>query len=167
MSGNPLLQLDPGVAIWTLVVFAILLVVLKKTAWGPLLRAIDARDERLRSAMEEAERVRAENERAAGERDRLMRETLQRADAIVADARTRAEESARAIERRARDERREMIDGAEKAVESMRRAAREELRSKVADATVELASKLLRRELDRESGRRVVDGMIDELEAKG
>jgi F-type H+-transporting ATPase subunit b len=167
MSGNPLLQLDPGVAIWTLVVFAILLVVLKKTAWGPLLRAIDARDERLRSAMEEAERVRAENERAAGERDRLMRETLQRADAIVADARTRAEESARAIERRARDERREMIDGAEKAVESMRRAAREELRTKVADATVELASKLLRRELDRESGRRVVDGMIDELEAKG
>ena len=161
---NPLLQLDPGVAVWTLAVFALLLVVLKKVAWGPLLSAIDARDETLRRTMEEAERTRAANESAAAERARLMRESAERADAIVAEARSRADELAKRAERSAREERERILETARKSADAMLASAKNELRLKVVDATVGLASKLLVRELDVESDRRVVERMMDELE---
>ncbi|MBP5351226.1 MAG: F0F1 ATP synthase subunit B [Fibrobacterales bacterium] len=161
---NPLLQLDPGVAVWTLAVFALLLVVLKKVAWGPLLSAIDARDEKLRRTMEEAERTRVANESAASERDRLMRESAKRADEIVAEARSRADELARRSERAAREERERILETARKSADAMLASAKNELRLKVVDATVGLASKLLVRELDVESDRRVVERMMDELE---
>lgn len=164
MGDNPLLQLDPGIAVWTLVVFAILLVVLKKVAWGPLLSAIDARDERLRATMEEAEKTRLANERAEGERDRMMKEAVQRADAIVADARVRAEELAKRMDRDARGERDGMLAAARKSVEAMKSSAARELRSRTVDAAVELTAKLLRSKLDEEADRRVAERMMDELE---
>jgi F-type H+-transporting ATPase subunit b len=60
---NPLVQPDPGLFIWTIVTFLLLLGLLAKFAWTPLLQALEARQEAIRTSLEEAQRARQELER--------------------------------------------------------------------------------------------------------
>src|SRR5215470_9220719 len=59
---NPLLRPDPGLFIWTIITFLVLLAVLAKFAWGPLLKALDARQQSIRAALDDAQRAKQERE---------------------------------------------------------------------------------------------------------
>src|SRR5881628_1902722 len=77
---NPLVQPDPGLFIWTIVTFLVLLGLLAKFAWRPLLQALETRQERIRKSLEDAERAKQELERLQQESAKIMRQARIEAD---------------------------------------------------------------------------------------
>ena len=80
---NPLVQPDPGLFIWTIVTFLVLLALLAKFAWGPLLQALEARQERIRKSLDDADRAKQELERLQQESTKIMQQARVEAEAIV------------------------------------------------------------------------------------
>ena len=110
---NPLVQVDPGLFIWTIVTFLVLLTLLAKFAWGPLLQALAAREETIRKSLADAEKARLELERLNQESEAIIRQARVEAESIIGASRADAErlrgelrEKARSRGRRHRQERR-------------------------------------------------------------
>src|SRR5919109_3054541 len=88
---NPLVQLDPGLFIWTILTFLVLLAALAKFAWRPLLQSLAAREETIRKSLADAEKARTELERLSHESEAIIRKARVDAEQIVAASRADAE----------------------------------------------------------------------------
>ena len=88
---NPLVQVDPGLFIWTIVTFLVLLGLLAKYAWGPLLKALEERQEMIRKSLDDADQAKQELERLNQESAQIIAEARAEAQSIVARSRTAAD----------------------------------------------------------------------------
>jgi F-type H+-transporting ATPase subunit b len=161
---NPLLTLDPGISIWAIVVFALLLALLTRFAWKPLLAGIDAREVKLRNAVEQAEQSRISNRRTQEMRQKILDDAKQQASDIVAQARITAEALARNIEQEAQNEREAIISSAQLSIDAKQLTAKQELKEQAIDLSFSITEKLLKEKIDDERSRRLVEKMIKELE---
>ena len=139
-----------GTVVWATVAFLVVMFLLRKMAWGPILSALKDREESIANALNEADRARSEmaalnadNERllqeARLERDSMLREARDMADKMVADAKARAKEEA------ARES-----ENARQAIATERKAAVAELKAEVAKLSVAIAEQLVRAELSND-----------------
>ena len=85
---NPLVQTDPGLFIWTIVTFLVLLALLAKFAWRPLLEALDTRQNAIRKSLDDAQQARQELERLNTESAQIVARSRQEADAIITERST-------------------------------------------------------------------------------
>ena len=156
-----------GTVVWSTIAFLVVLFLLRKMAWGPILPALKEREESIASALNEADKARSEmsslqadNERllqeARVERDSMLREAREMADKLVADAKGKAkEETAREVE------------SAREAIATERKAAVAELKSEVAKLSVSIAEQLIRAELaDAGKQEALVSKLMDESPLK-
>jgi F-type H+-transporting ATPase subunit b len=165
-SGNALIKVVPGLMIWTVITFLIVLLVLRKLAFSRVQAIIDARRERIREALDEADRareearalresVREEREEAKAEREQLLEET-----------RRQAQEQARRARDEAGEDLQRRLEENAKAVEAENRKFREEIRRDVVELTLLASEKVTRKTLDEKDQRRLIDETIDELDAE-
>jgi F-type H+-transporting ATPase subunit b len=84
---NPLVQPDPGLFIWTILTFLVLLFLLAKFAWGPLLKALEARQQAIRKALDDAEKAKQELERLEQESTAIIRKARAESEAIISQSR--------------------------------------------------------------------------------
>ena len=84
---NPLVQPDPGLFIWTILTFLVLLALLAKFAWRPLLQALDSRQETIRKSLDDAQQAKQELERLQQESAQIIRQARVEAEAIIAQSR--------------------------------------------------------------------------------
>jgi F-type H+-transporting ATPase subunit b len=142
---------DIGLAIWSSVAFLILLLLLRKFAWGPILTAVNSREDSIANALKAAEQAReemknlqADNERilqeARAERDQMLKEAREMKEGIIADAKTKASEEADRL-----------VANAQEAIRNEKMAAITELKNQVAELSIEVAEKVLTRELSAEN----------------
>ena len=156
-----------GTVVWSTIAFLVVLFLLRKMAWGPILTALKEREESIASALNEADKARSEmsslqadNERllqeARVERDSMLREAREMADKLVADAKGKAkEETAREVK------------SAREAIATERKAAVAELKSEVAKLSVSIAEQLIRAELaDAGKQEALVSKLMDESPLK-
>ncbi|MFH1760232.1 MAG: F0F1 ATP synthase subunit B [bacterium] len=160
---NPLLKLDPGMAIWTWVVFLLLLIIMGKFAWKPILKSLDEREDRIKKSLEDAEKARQELEQLAEKQKDMIAEAEYKGTQIVQKARESAQNLAMEIETHARRESEHMVEAARNAIESQKQVAVKELRNEAANMAVMAASKLLQANLDNEQNRKLVDGYIKDI----
>ena len=156
-----------GTVVWSTIAFLVVLFLLRKMAWGPILTALKEREESIATALNEADKARSEmsalqadNERllqeARAERDSMLREAREMADKLVADAKGKAKEEA------ARE-----AESAREAIATERKAAVAELKSEVAKLSVSIAEQLIRAELaDASKQEALVSKLIDESPLK-
>jgi F-type H+-transporting ATPase subunit b len=150
------LSVEPGLMIWTVVVFVALLLILKKFAWPAVLGAVEARERALEEQLAEAERNRAEAARLLAEHQKLLAEGRTAAHALLTEARVVAEkERALAIEK-TRQEQEELLERARRDIIGERERAVAELRREAVDLSLAAASKLIEKRLDSESDRQLV-----------
>src|SRR5919205_4330100 len=97
LGSNPLIQVTPGLMIWTVVCFLITLYVLRRYAFGPIQKAIDERRERIRQSLEEADNAREEARRLLDEHRQLIGRAQTDAEKILGDARRVAEANERRL----------------------------------------------------------------------
>jgi F-type H+-transporting ATPase subunit b len=160
------LVVNGGLVIWTLVVFGLLLFILKKWAWPPMVAAVQAREKALEDMLAEAERNRTESARLLAEHERLIAEGRTAAHSLLVEAKSVAEkERALALEK-TRQEQEELLARALRDIASERDRAVQELRREAVDVSLAAASKLMGQRLDSETDRKLVQEYLAGLDLR-
>jgi F-type H+-transporting ATPase subunit b len=165
-GGEPeALEPQPSLALWTVVIFIGLLLVLRKFAWGPLSEALHKREEHLEHVLLETERARNESEKLLAEHRRRLEQATEQVRALLDEARREAQVSGDEIVRKAQAEAEAAKQRAERDIASARDQALNEIWNKAADLAVTVAGRVLSKNLTPEDHRRLVDSAIGELPA--
>lgn len=153
-----------GLFFWVAIIFVILIILMRKFAWKPILDALNTREEGIRSAIDEAEKARKElknlqanNEKALAEaraeRDAMLKEARQMKDNVIAEAKEEAQSESSKI-----------IAQAQATIQSEKQAAIADLKEQVAEFSVEIAEKIIRKELSNDSAQtKLVEELIKEV----
>lgn len=165
-GGGGLFSFDPGVAIWTWVVFVVLLFLLKRFAWGPIMASIETREKNIRDSLEQAKEAQSESRRIAEEQNKILAEARAEAASIVGGAKNTAEELKRKIEHDAAEEKVRILESARKEIDAAKSAAIQELRKTSATLALDVAEKLVRKSMDDKNHKELVDKLLDELSAE-
>ncbi len=159
-----MLRLDPGMIIWTWVTFLVLLFVLKKVAWKPLLGAVEERENRIAESLRRAEEARQEAEKLLEEQHRQLAKTQEEVQAMLKESRQMAEKVRSEIIEKAREDANKLMERARRDIEKERQAALMNLRNQVADLVVQATSKLIQVSLDDRKHRQLIDEYIQRLD---
>ena len=163
---NPLVQLDPGLFIWTIVTFLVLLTLLAKFAWGPLLQALESRQNAIRKSLDDAQQARQELERLNQESAQIIRQARVDAEAIVTKSRADAERLREEMKQKARSEADGIVKNAERQIQLETQRALQQIRHEAIDLSVQIASKLLQRNLTKEDNERLIEDALKQVEAR-
>ena len=163
---NPLVQLDPGLYIWTIVVFLALLALLGKFAWRPLLEALEKRQESIRRSLDDAAKAKQELERLQVESQRILAEARAEAETIVARTREDANRLRDEMRTKAQQEAANIVKNAGKQIELETARALQQIRHEAVDLSVAIASKLLQRNVSKEDNERLIEDTFRQLEAQ-
>jgi len=164
LAANPLIDVTVGLMIWTLVCFGITFFVLKKFAFGPIQKIIDERRQRIRQAIEEADRARDEARRLLEEHRALMSKARGQSEEILAEARREADAQRERLREELESERQRRLEDTRKQVEAETRRALELTRAEVAELTVIATARVTGKVLDSKDHRRLIDEAIGDLD---
>lgn len=165
-GGGGLFDINPGLIVWTWVVFLILLFVLRKWAWGPILGALETREKRIQEALDTAARDREEAAQLLEEHRRMLDESREQAQNILADSRKAAERLRGEMVEEARREKDRIVGRATEEIERERDQALDALRREAVDLSISAAGRVLERNLDSEENRRLVEDYLDRVAAE-
>jgi F-type H+-transporting ATPase subunit b len=158
------LDVEPGLMIWTVIVFLALLLILRKFAWPALLGAVEARERALEEQLAEAERNRAEAAQLLAQHEKLIAEGRASAHALLAEARAAAEKERALAMEKTRQEQEELLERARRDIAAERDRAVADLRREAVDLSLAAASKLMGERLNSENDRRIVQEYLTSLE---
>jgi F-type H+-transporting ATPase subunit b len=165
LAAGGLTDINPGLTLWTGITFLVLLVVLGKFAWGPIVKMLAERERTIRDAIDSAKKERAEAERMLAE----QKESLVRAQREAAEI---AKRNAQEVEKlrqeltdRARKEADELIATARRQVAEEIAKAKGELKAQVVDLAIDAAARLVKANLDEKAQRALVEEYIAQLPA--
>jgi len=161
---NPLVQPDPGLFIWTIITFLVLLALLAKFAWRPLLSALESRQDSIRRSLDDAQKAKQELERLHAESAEIIRQSRVEADAIVSRSRGDAERLREEMKVKARAEAEAIVKNAERQIQLETGRALQQIRREAVDLSVMIASKLIQRNLTKEDNERLIDEALSQVE---
>jgi F-type H+-transporting ATPase subunit b len=162
---NPLVQPDPGLYIWTIATFLVLVGLLAKFAWGPLLAAMAARQDAIRKSLDEARQAKQELERLNVESARILAQARTEAEAILTATRSDATQFREELKQQARADAAAIVKNAEKQVELEKTRAIQEIRQEAVNLSVTIASKLLQRNVSKDDNMRLIEDTFKHIEA--
>jgi F-type H+-transporting ATPase subunit b len=151
-----LFSLTANVSFWTLVIFLVLLVILMKFAYPPILGYAEAREKRIQAALDEARHQREETARLLEEQRAQLAEARQQAQAVIAEGKVAAERIRQELVDKARLEQQELVARARDDIERERQLALESLRREAIDLAMAAAARLVGQSLQAEDDRRIV-----------
>lgn len=158
-----LFGINLGLAFWTVLVFLLLLVVLRKIAWKPMLGALDARTARIQDALDESAEKRAEAQRLLEEHKKQLADARRQAQEIIQEGKEAGEKVRREIEEKAREEGQTLLERARREIEREKDAALQELRRESVDLALAAAARLMGERMDQERDRELVMDFVDRL----
>ncbi len=163
---NPLVQPDPGLFIWTIVTFLVLLGLLAKFAWRPLLQALESRQESIRKSLDDARQAKLELERLQQESAEIIRQGRVEAETIIARSRGDAERLREEMKQKAKAEAEGIIKNAERQIQLETGRALQQIRREAVDLSVMIASKLIQRNLTKEDNERLIEDALKQVEGR-
>ena len=160
---NPLVQPEPGLFIWTIVTFLVLLWILAKYAWRPLLDALENRQEMIRKSLDDAEKATQELERVQQDSARIVSEARAEADAIVSNSRSDAAKLRDELRQKARAEADTILQNAQKQIQQETARALSQIRHEAVDVSLMIASKLIQRNLSKEDNEGLIEDTLRQI----
>ena len=158
-----LLSVNPGLIIWTIVVFILFLFMLKKFAWGPLIKSLNDREANIKSALENAELQRKNTEELVEENKRIISEANANASKILGEARSLASKLKDEIVAKANDEANRNIEIAKTQIEAMKDTALENLKDDITDIALKAAEKIIMQKLDRKKHMDIIEDFLRKI----
>ena len=156
-----LLNIEPGLIIWTVITFVILLIVLRKVAWGPILTTLEQREQTIRNALEEAQRARQEGEQLLVQHQQMLAEANREVLRLLDQGREEAERLRISMTEQAREEAQRLTEAARREIGRERQLAMQELKKTTADLALAAAGRLLNTAMTSEDHRRLVTEFLD------
>ncbi len=165
LAAGALTDINPGLTLWAAITFLVMLAVLSKFAWGPIVKMLDERGKTISEAIEAARKERAEAEKLlASQKESLAKATREAAD-IAKRNQLEVEALRQELTARARQEADELVASARKQIIEEKSKAAAELRSMVADLAIDAAGKLIKASLDEKTQRQLVEDYLRQLPA--
>ena len=149
-----------GSVVWATVSFLVVLFLLRKMAWGPILQGLKDREEEIEGALNAAKEARAEIQNLQSDNERLLQEARAERDGMLRDARDMADKLVADAKQTAKDEGERMIDQAKQAIDGERAAAVADLKAEVAKLSLDIAEKLVRQELKDDAAQQELVGRM-------
>ena len=162
---NPLVQPDPGLFIWTILTFLVLLTLLAKFAWGPLLRALEGRQELIRKSLDDAQQAKQDLERLQQESAHIIRQARVDAEAVVAQSRSDAARLREEMRLKAKTEADGIVRNAERQIQLETQRALQQIRHEAVELSVMIASKILRRTLTKEDNEKLIEEALKQVDS--
>jgi F-type H+-transporting ATPase subunit b len=162
---NPLVQPDPGLYIWTIATFLVLVAALAKFAWRPLLDALEQRQESIRKSLDDVRQAKEELARLQVDSQRILTEARAHAETILSQTRSDASRLRDELRQKAQAESQAIVKNAERQIQQETARALQQIRGEAVDLSVTIASKLLQRHVSKEDNERLIEDTFRQIEA--
>jgi F-type H+-transporting ATPase subunit b len=162
-AGGGLLSVDQGLAFWTTVTFLLLMLLLRKFAWKPILTALKQRELAIKDSLEQAEKAKEEAKKILSENEANLAKAEEESKKIIEQSKIYAENLKQQILSESKAHAKKLLDDASSEIERKKLAALDELKVQVAQIAVEAASKLIKENLNTEKNKILVQEYIKEI----
>jgi F-type H+-transporting ATPase subunit b len=165
LAAGGIVDLNPGLTIWTAITFVFLLVVLSRFAWGPIVKMLNERERTIRDAIESAKKERAEAERLLADQKHALAAAQREAAELAKKNQQEVERLRQDLTERARKDADELVAAARRQVAEEIAKAKGELKAQVVDLAIDAAARLVKANLDEKAQRALVEEYIAQLPA--
>ena len=162
---NPLVQPDPGLFIWTIATFLVLLFLLQRFAWKPLLDALENRQETIRKSLDDADQAKTELQQVQEESNRIVAKARVDADAIITASRADALKLQEELRAKARLEAEGIVKNAEREIQQQTNQSLAQIREEAVDLSLAIASKLIQRNLSKKDNETLIQDTLKQIRA--
>src|SRR5579872_4324923 len=152
-----MLEINPGLSIWTLIIFGLLLVLLTKLAWKPILNSLKRREEAIADSLSKAEQARADAEKLIAETERQRKLNEEQLHTQLREGKEYAERMRSELGAKAQEEAKKMLEQAKSQIERDTQVAIAQLRNEAADLAIAAAGKLLDESMTDEKNKKIVE----------
>lgn len=159
-----MLDINPGLIIWTIITFVLLVVVLGKFAWKPILEALHNREQEIADSLKKAEEAKRDAERMMQENKIAMEKASNETARLIAEGRAMAEQLKNDIVVKANESAKKMLEQAKEEISREKDAAMSQLRTEVADLSISVAEKILDESLDGAKQKKMVDKVLQQMQ---
>ena len=158
MDSMQLVTPSIGLMFWTVVIFMLLLILLKKFAWKPILKAVDDRNSSINEALASAEKAKSEMEQLSADNDKILNEAHIQRDSIIKEARDIKIKTIADAKNKASIEAEKIISSAKAQIKNEKMKAMTELKNEIADISIQMAEKIIKTELkDAKSQKKLIE----------
>jgi F-type H+-transporting ATPase subunit b len=164
LASNPLIQVEPGLMIWTIVCFLVVLFVLKKWAFGPIQQTIEARRKRIEESITEADNARAEARNLLEEHRKLIAQAKSDSEEILAEARRVADAQRERVREETEEDRQRRLEETRRQIEQATTQALGQIREEVGKLSLLAAEKITRKSLTDADQQRLIDEALSEID---
>ncbi len=161
---NPLVQLDPGLFVWTILTFLLLVFILAKFAWKPLLKMLQDREDMVRSSLEDAEKAKSELERLNEESEAIMAKARFEAQSILADGKAAAEKVKDDIIAKSKEQANKIREDAGNQIQVEKDKAISEIKKEVVNLTLSVAEKLIQKNLSDADNKSLIEESLKKVQ---
>ena len=158
---------DIGLIVWTGISFGLLYLILKKFAWGPILGAVNEREQSIKDALEAADKAKEEMENLKADNEKILKEARAEKEALLKEAREIKSKLISDAEEEAKRKSKKMVDEAKTAIQNEKNSAMNELRNTVVDLSIGIAEKVISEELaDKDKQLKIIEDILEDSKLK-
>ena len=158
-----LLDVNPGLMIWTVITFIILLLILKKVAWKPILSALDKRESDIREALAQAEKAKDDAKQILEQNQANLAKAEEESKKIVEQGRIYAQKLKDQMLKESKDQAQKLLSEASAEIDRKKDAAFGELKSQIAELVIQTTEKVLGETVDKNIHKKIADKYINEI----
>ena len=162
---NPLIALTPGLYIWTIITFLLLLYVLAKFAWKPLLKMLEDRENLIKSSLKDAEKAKLELESLTQESEAITAKARSEAQSILAESKSAAEKVKEDTIAKAKEQASKIRDDAKKQIEVEKDKAISDIKQEVVNLTLSVAEKLINKNLNDADNKSLIEESLKKVKS--
>lgn len=162
-GGGTLLDVNPGLIFWTAITFIILVLVLKRVAWKPILTALDNRAKGIEDSLNRAEQAKEEAQRILEENQATLSKAEEESKKIIDQSRIYADNLKEQMLKESKDQQQKIIEDASAEIERKKNAAFEELKNQIADISIIAAEKIMKENIDADKNKKIVEKYLTEI----
>ena len=163
LEGINLIEVNPGLIIWVAFTFIVLVFVLKKVAWKPILTALDQRESAIKESLEKAERAKEEAQKVLDENQANLAKAEEESKKIIEQSRAYAEKLKNQMLQESKQQAQKIVADASEEIERKKEAAFNELKNQIAEIAVQAAEKILKENVNKEVNKKIVNDYISEI----
>lgn len=160
---DSLLSINPGLIIWTIIIFILLILLLKKLAWKPLITALNNRENLIKDSVQKAEQMRNDADRLLQENKRILEKAEDESRKIINEGRQLSEKLREEMVMKTQDDTSKMIKQAKSEIEREKISALNDLKSEIASLAIGAAEKIIDENLDEQKQKKIVDKFIQQI----
>ena len=157
---------DPGLFIWTVITFLIVLAILRWKAWGPLMEALDTRAKQIEESLSKAEKVTADAEQQAEKNEAILSAARKEAQNIVSKAREAGDKLKNKLETDGKEQYNNMMDNAKEQIDTEKQKALSEIKNTVVDIALKASEKIIKRNLNTEDNKIIIEETVKSFQQK-